>query len=262
MLTSLYKLLLHLYPDHHRSKFGAEMTAVFRQARSQACNENAARRTSFYIREFTGLIWDALQLQILATGESEEPWVWSLEASITAVLLYSFCIWRAEEMGVWGFFFPGTYLLVTVVGGLGAWIVGRECAIIRSWHRWRRALVVFFIVALIVPIIARVAEEGWARLLLAGDPTFTYSIPGIQVVVEEGTSDWSRTPGLTFSRVLTNSDGRIMTMLHHTSGDTPPYLFFGAVLVAVLAFWSRRTAFPRETSRRLPLSEHPGNETQ
>jgi hypothetical protein len=122
--------------------------------------------------------------------------------------------------------------------------------------------VFFFIFALMVPVVARTAEEAWARFLLAGDATFTFSIPGIQVVAEEGTSDWSRTPGLTFSRVLTNSDGRVITMLHHTGGDTPPYLFCGAVLVAALAFWSRRTAFPIETGRRFPLSDHPGDETR
>jgi hypothetical protein len=183
VLTSLYKLLLYLYPDHHRSTFGAEMTAVFRQARAEACNENAAHRTGFYIREFSGLIRDALQLQTQTTGVSEEPWVWSLEASITAILLYSFCVWRAEEMGIWGFFFPGTYVLVAVLGGLGAWLVGRECAIIRSWHRWRRALAVFFIFALMLPAVARTAEEAWARFLLARDATFMFHVPGIMEIL-------------------------------------------------------------------------------
>jgi hypothetical protein len=35
-----------------------------------------------------------------------ESWMWSLEAPIAAALLYAFWVWRAKEMGVWGFFFP------------------------------------------------------------------------------------------------------------------------------------------------------------
>src|SRR5260370_3305371 len=186
MFARLYQLLLHLYPDHHRTTFGAEMTAVFQQARADARNENVAGRTVFYLREFSGLITDAFQLQIQTTGTRNEPWVWSLETPVTAILLYSFCVWRAEEMGLWGFFFPGTYLLVALLGGVGAWLVGRECAIIRSWHRWRRALVFLFVFALIVAFVARATHDAWAGFLLSRDAPFALYRPGLAARVQPG----------------------------------------------------------------------------
>jgi hypothetical protein len=51
--------------------------------------------------------------------------------------------------------------------------------------------------------------------------------------------------GLTFSRYLIDAHGHTMTMLHHTGGDTPLYLFYGAILTAMVAFWSRRTTVLR-----------------
>ena len=65
----------------------------------------------------------------------------------------------------------------------------------------------------------------------------------VGVVVADGVSDQSQRRGLTFSRVLTHSDGRPMTMIHHTNGDTPPYLLCGALVAGALALKSRRTAF-------------------
>jgi MYXO-CTERM domain-containing protein len=164
-----------------------------------------------------------------------------LEAPIAAILLYAFWVWRSEEMGMWGFFFPGTYPVVIALGGLGAWLIGRECVLVRRWHRWRRAAVVFSILGLAVPIAARMVESAWARYLSADDAGFAFRLPGIQVVVTDSVSG-QRQKGLTFSRVLTYSDGRPMVMLHHTDGDTPPYLLFGALAAGALALRSRRTA--------------------
>src|SRR5207302_658160 len=129
------------------------------------------------------------------------PWIWSLEAPIMALLLYSFWVWRCEEMGMWGFFFPGTYPVIMGLGGFAAWLIGRECVVVRAWHRWRRAAAVFLIFGLGVPVAARVAEEAWARYLLAHDARFAFRVPGIEVVVADGVSDRSRNRGLTFSRV-------------------------------------------------------------
>ena len=142
---------------------------------------------------------------------------------------------------MWGFFFPGTYLVVIGLGGLAAWLIGREFIVLREWRRWRRGAAVFLILGLAVPIAASVVEAAWARYLLAHDTGFAFHVPGIRVVVTDGVSDLSQRRGLTFSRVLSHSDGRLMVMLHHTNGDAPPYLLFGALAAGALALKSRRS---------------------
>ena len=242
MLTKMFKLLLHLYPDGHRSTFGQEMLSLFEQTRAETDRQGAIHRAAFAVRELSALIRDAFRAQMESAPSCREPWIWSLEAPIAAILLYAFWVWRSEEMGMWGFFFPGTYPVVIALGGLGAWVVGRECVLVWRWHRWRRAAVVFSILGLAVPISARMVESAWARYLLANDAGFAFHLPGIQVVVTDSVSG-QRQKGLTFSRVLTHSDGRPMVMLHHTDGDTPPYLLFGALVAGALALRSRRAAF-------------------
>ncbi len=242
MLARVYKLLLHLYPDSHRSTFGPEMTSVFEQTRADAARRGPIYRVTFILRELSALIWDAFGAQMESASSCGEPWIWSLEAPITAILLYAFWVWRSEEMGVWGFFFPGTYLVVIGLGGLSAWLIGRECLVIGRWHRWRRTVIVFFVLGLAVPIAERAVESAWAKYLLAQDAGFAFRLPGIQVVVTDDVSDQGQGKGLTFSRILTHSDGRSMMMLQHTNGDTPPYLLFGALAAGALALKSRRTA--------------------
>ena len=242
MLTRIYSLFLRLYPDSHRSEFGGEMVFVFEQRKAEAASKGLGHSVAFIAREFAGLVRDAFQAQMQVVPARNEPWIWSLEAPITAILLYSFWVWRSEEMGMWGFFFPGTYLLVLSLGGLGAWIIGRECVVVRAWHRWRRAAAVFLIFGFAVPIAARGVEEAWAKYLLAHDLNFSFRVPGIEVVVADAVPDQSQRRGLTFSRILTHHDGRPMTMIHHTNGNTPPYLLFGALVVGALALKSRRTA--------------------
>src|SRR6266542_303765 len=177
MLTRIYSLFLRLYPDHHRSEFGSEMISVFEQTKAEAGGKSVGHRAAFIAREFSGLVRDAFQAQMQMVPASSEPWIWSLEAPITAILLYSFWIWRSEEMGMWGFFFPGTYLVIMGLGGLGVLLIGRECVVVRAWHRWRRAAAVFLILGLAVPIAARVVEEAWARYLLAHDASFAFRVP-------------------------------------------------------------------------------------
>ena len=242
MLTRIYKLLLNLYPVSHRSTFGPEMISVFEQARKDAARHGAIRRTTFILRELFALICDAFRAQMESSPSCREPWIWSLEAPIAAILLYAFWVWRSEEMGVRGFFFPGTYLVVIALGGLGAWLVGRECLVIGRWHRWRRVVIVFLFLGLAVPNAVRAVESAWAKYLLVQDAGFAFRLPGIQVVVTDDLSNQDGGKGLTFSRILTHSDGRPMMMLHHTNGDTPPYLLFGALAVGALALKSRRTA--------------------
>ena len=242
MLTRIYKLLLHLYPDSHRSTFGPEMVSVFEQTRANAGRQGAIHGAAFILRELSALICDAVRAQMESAPSCGEPWIWSFEAPIAAILLYVFWVWRSQEMGMWGFFFPGTYLVVIGLGGLGAWLIGRECLVIGRRHRWRRTVIVFSILGLAVPTAARAVESTWARYLLTRDATFAFHLPGIQVVVTDDVSDQGRKQGLTFSRILTHSDGRPMMMLHHTNGDTPPYLLFGALAAGALALRSRRTA--------------------
>ena len=59
MLTTLYKLFLHLYPVQCRSSFGNEMVSVFRQAHADARRKHMGHRIAFCVREFSGLIGDA-----------------------------------------------------------------------------------------------------------------------------------------------------------------------------------------------------------
>src|SRR5258707_1174412 len=99
MLTRLYILLLYLYPDHYRSKFGGEMISVFEQAHADASRKDRGLRFAFGIRELCGLIADVFRVQAQMADSCPEPWIWSLEAPVAAVLLYGFCVWRAEEMG-------------------------------------------------------------------------------------------------------------------------------------------------------------------
>jgi hypothetical protein len=245
MLTTLYKLFLHLYPVQCRSSFGNEMVSVFRQAHADARRKHMGHRIAFCVREFSGLIGDAFQVQMQTAMSCPEPWVWSLEAPFAALILFGFCVWRAEEMGIWGFFFPGTYVLVAGIGGLAAWMIGRNCTFTRSRHHWKRGIAILSVFALILPIVTWGVEESWARFLLTRQAAFTFQIPGIDVVIEQGSMPQNTLTGLTFSRYLIDAHGHTMTMLHHTGGDTPLYLFYGAILTAMVAFWSRRTTVLR-----------------
>ena len=51
----VYRSLLYLYSARYRREFGDEMTSVFREA-ERTLSKGFSCRTSFYFREFTGLI--------------------------------------------------------------------------------------------------------------------------------------------------------------------------------------------------------------
>ncbi len=76
MFSRIYKLLLRLYPAQHRSTFEAEMISVFEQARADA----SRNRTGFYVREFSGLIRDALRVRVRTARSRREPRIWSVAA--------------------------------------------------------------------------------------------------------------------------------------------------------------------------------------
>ncbi len=59
MVLTVYCWLLCLYPVSYRDEFGAEMTSVFREARSDLPPALLAK-ISFYRREFCGLLSGAL----------------------------------------------------------------------------------------------------------------------------------------------------------------------------------------------------------
>ena len=246
MLIGIFKLLLHLYPDSLRSTFGPEMTSVFAQKWAEAGRDGAVRRAALALREISALICDAFRAQMESVPSSGEPWIWSMEAPAAAILLYSFWVWRLEESGIWGFFFPGTYVLVTALGALSAWIIGREFTLLRRRHAWRRVAIVFAVLGFALPMTVLGVESAWAKYLLARDAAFTFHLPGIQVAVTAGRPDLAR-KGLTFSRILTQPGGTRMVMLQHTGDSTPPYLFFGALAAGALALKSRRTAHPGPT---------------
>src|SRR3954466_9959870 len=100
MLTRIYRLFLGLYPDNYRSEFGSEMISVFEQRKAEGGGKGVVYRAVFVVREFSGLVRDAFRAQMQMAPGSREPWIWSVEAPITALLLYSFWVWRCEEMGM------------------------------------------------------------------------------------------------------------------------------------------------------------------
>lgn len=57
----LYHCLLSLYPPKYRDEFGQEMMAVLRQAQHDVRNASLAARSSFYIREISGLLYGAVR---------------------------------------------------------------------------------------------------------------------------------------------------------------------------------------------------------
>jgi hypothetical protein len=237
----LYRLLLQLYPGRLRSAFSTEMISVFRDAKADVWKQSVRRRAAFCFREFHGLIRDAWRAQTQLSNACPEPWLWSFETPLVALLLFSLGVCFAQELGIWGFFFPGTYLIVAPLMGIGAWMVGRECTLMRWRRSWKQTLTVALVCTIGIPVAAKITKEGWTRLSLLRGDTLEYRLPGIDVSIHQG-EIMERQPGLTFSRTVNGSKGGVITMLHHTDAHTPPYLFFTGVLAMALALWSRRTA--------------------
>jgi hypothetical protein len=65
MLT-LYQALLYAYPTAYRREYAAEMLAVFSEAKQALPNEPLRQRLSFWARELTGLLCNALREQLYA----------------------------------------------------------------------------------------------------------------------------------------------------------------------------------------------------
>lgn len=62
-MTTVYRLLLRLYPQRHRAEFGQEMTSVFRDAQT-ALRPALATKISFYQREYFGLVSGAVHAHL------------------------------------------------------------------------------------------------------------------------------------------------------------------------------------------------------
>jgi hypothetical protein len=60
-MLSLYRCLLYLYPTAYRYEYGDEMAGVFREVRSETRTKGLLPRGKFFLREFAGLLYGALQ---------------------------------------------------------------------------------------------------------------------------------------------------------------------------------------------------------
>src|ERR1700691_1946422 len=64
-MLSLYRCLLHLYPAAYRYEYGDEMAGVFHELqkdiRSETQGKGLLLRGRFFLREFAGLLYSALQ---------------------------------------------------------------------------------------------------------------------------------------------------------------------------------------------------------
>jgi hypothetical protein len=60
-MTSLYRLLLYLYPPSYRREFAEEMICVFRDAQADVRSASLKERISFRTRETLGLLAGAVQ---------------------------------------------------------------------------------------------------------------------------------------------------------------------------------------------------------
>src|SRR5215216_1119962 len=110
MLKTFFRLVVRLYPREHRTTFGAEMIDVLNRREAEARAGGVLRLVSFCVHETVGLMMGA------ASGHSTpvrstEPWLWSLEAPAMTVTFYALGVVAAHEFGLWGFFFPATYIV-------------------------------------------------------------------------------------------------------------------------------------------------------
>src|ERR1700751_2148693 len=60
-MRTVYRWLLHLYPDGYLQRFGEEMSFVFEQAKTDRLNQGPGLLTSFYFREILGILRGAWQ---------------------------------------------------------------------------------------------------------------------------------------------------------------------------------------------------------
>lgn len=73
-MLSLYRCLLYLYPAAYRHEYGDEMAGVFSEVRSQVWGKGLWLRSRFFLREFGGLLYGALQERSrVITGSSLFP---------------------------------------------------------------------------------------------------------------------------------------------------------------------------------------------
>ncbi|SRR6266496_4550195 len=66
--VNLYRKLLRLYPEFHRTHFSEEMLAVYGDMHSEAVAKGLGARAAFYIRETAGVLSGALQEHWRALG--------------------------------------------------------------------------------------------------------------------------------------------------------------------------------------------------
>ena len=63
-MERIYKALLHLYPSHHRERFGGEMLQTFLSAAEQNRTRGPAGYSLFFLREIAGLLYESFALTL------------------------------------------------------------------------------------------------------------------------------------------------------------------------------------------------------
>jgi len=240
MLKTFLRLALHLYPREYRTTFEAEMIDVLNHREAEARAGGVLRHVSFCVHETCGLITGAIRCHYTPPRPTE-PWLWSLEAPAMTVTFYALGVVAAHEFGLWGFFFPATYIVAIAVIGAGAWIAGRTCTLVRQRRRHYAVVGTALLISmLIIPGSLRLLEDvRTAALLERQDAGVAFAFPGIQVASLRGAIAPPHIAGLTFSRVLGNGPTAV-TLVHHRELTAPPYVALGALLAGSVAFVSRR----------------------
>ena len=72
-MLSLYRCLLYLYPAAYRYEYGDEMVNVFSEIHSEIWCKGLLPRARFFLREFAGLLYGALQEHSRAITGSNFP---------------------------------------------------------------------------------------------------------------------------------------------------------------------------------------------
>ena len=240
MLKTFFRLALRLYPPEYRRTFEAEMLDVLSQREAEARAGGGLRLLSFCVHETFGLITGAASDHGIP-ARSTELWLWSLEAPAMTVTFYALGVVAAHEFGLWGFFFPATYIVAIAVIAVGAWIVGRTCTLVRQRRRHYAVVATALVMSmLIIPGSLRLLEDARAAALLKRpDAEVTFAFPGLHVTSFRKAIDPPPTAGLTFSQVFKQGP-TAMTLVHHRESTAPPYVALGALLAGSVAFVSRR----------------------
>jgi hypothetical protein len=240
-MTSLYRLLMRLYPREHRARFQNEMLHVLAARAADARQKGLAERGLLAIHETTGLLLGSLRERQSMTPARRESPISSLRAPLAVLSLYTLCAWTIVDLGIHAMFSPISYAML--LGGilLGLWMVSSQRVLGPRRNRAGLiALTLFFWLGL--PFGLSVSERHY-RARLQEDPVeFSFRYPGGTVQATIANSELSATEaGWTASETIPLADDRSLSLVMRSANGAPPYrVLIPAVLMGFAFFWRRR----------------------